>query len=317
MEQEERGLEEKAAKLCASGVYEAFWQQERQEAMARPSAGRRMELPESVMLMGEPWNMSSLTPLDYNSSTKDRETVLIDIHGGGFVEGTPWADDALCAWLHEKTGFRVVALDYRKAPAFAYPTPLYDIAAQIAWMQAKRFIVMGHSAGANLAAAYCILAGKKELPMPCGQLLNYPYLDLAVDCEKRPVMPEAIAPLVMEVFRQAYVRQTGQRQESLVSPVFASQEELYGLPPTFLVTCGRDSLCPEGERYGAMLKQAGVPVEHIHCANACHAFIEHTFNTYSRFPVKDEQKKLAMELMPALVRWLRQTGRGANKGAEE
>ena len=339
---DEQALARKASQLIASGIYETVWQREKSEARKRGHIGRRLPLPSSVNLKGRQWPLQDLEPLVYEG--KAEGMTLLDIHGGGFVEGTPYADDRLCAWYRERLGCTVISLDYRKAPLYPHPYPLLDIAAQIAWLaesrplglDPRRMALMGHSAGGNLAAAYCLLAKQAGLPAPCAQVLDYPYLDLEISCLERPTLPEAIEPLFMEVFRQAYLGGQGDRgacretqaihslpekeaaefllqtlslsRPALHSPVRARREELTGLPPALLTTCGRDSLGPEGARYAELLKQAGVETTHLHLPDACHAFIEHTFHIHSRFSIDEKQKELAMATVPKLAEWISKEG---------
>ena len=327
-EEERQALRKKAARLIEAGIYETVWRQEKEAAGKREKRGRTMSLPASVRLLGQEWPMRELEPLVYEG--KNTGAVLLDIHGGGFVEGTPSADDRLCDWYRERLGCTVISLDYRKAPLYPHPAPLCDIAAQLVWLaearpfalDLRRVAVMGHSAGGNLAAAYCLLAKREGLLKPCAQVLDYPYLDVEADSLVRPDLPEAIEPLYMEVFRQAYLSEgregTGEGRgekeagwpealsgwPALHSPVLASEEEVRGLPPALLITCGRDSLGPEGRRYKELLKKGGVRVTHWHLPKARHAFIEHTFNEHSRFSVEEEQRRLAMETMPRLADWI-------------
>ncbi len=322
---------EKADKIIASGLYEKAWRRERMEEQGWRLRGQRVQLPgelpdelASELSIKLPDELSDglsagafagpdeLRPLCYVEQIRRKGPVLLDIHGGGFVEGTAGADDELCDYYHRKLGIAVISLDYRKAPAYPYPTALWDIAAQIKWLcrekpwdiSPEQMIIMGHSAGGNLAASYCLLAGREELLMPRAQVLDYPYLDLQMDCEDRPDMPEAITPGMMEIFRRAYDGGQGRTAESLMSPVLAKKEELEGLPPALLLTCGRDSLCLEGQRYGKLLESAGVAVTELYCSEARHGFIEHTFNSRSRFEAAAGQKELACDTVDRIARWI-------------
>ena len=48
----------------------------------------------------------------------------------------------------------------------------------------------------------------------------------------------------------------------MVSPRFATIEQVTGFPPTLLITASGDSLCQEAEVFGDTLRQAGVAVTH-------------------------------------------------------
>ena len=57
-----------------------------------------------------------------------------------------------------------------------------------------------------------------------------------------------------------------------ISPGYATQEQLTGLPPALLIVAGRDSLHDEGVLYGELLKDAGVPLEFHEFADSVHGF---------------------------------------------
>jgi len=50
------------------------------------------------------------------------------------------------------------------------------------------------------------------------------------------------------------------------------QSSLEGLPKTLILNAQCDPLCSEGEKYAAMLKEAGASVKQITYPNAVHGF---------------------------------------------
>jgi acetyl esterase len=54
--------------------------------------------------------------------------------------------------------------------------------------------------------------------------------------------------------------------------VYATQEDLRGLPPALLLLAGMDSLHDEGMRYAETLKRAGVVTECYEYPEALHGF---------------------------------------------
>lgn len=55
-----------------------------------------------------------------------------------------------------------------------------------------------------------------------------------------------------------YTTDARAREEILLSPVNASREELFGLPPTLIAVAENDILRDEGEAMGRRLDEAGV-----------------------------------------------------------
>ncbi|KAJ4350787.1 hypothetical protein N0V85_009675, partial [Neurospora sp. IMI 360204] len=89
----------------------------------------RPQLPVRVFL---PKSHSPSNP----EPSHEKLPTLLTIHGGGFVIGSPYENDG---WnrrfvqLAEEAGtpFCVIALDYRKAPSYPFPTAIYDLEAVI------------------------------------------------------------------------------------------------------------------------------------------------------------------------------------------
>ena len=92
---------------------------------------------------------------------RSREIILF-FHGGGWVSGDIESYTGVCADLARNTGRRVLSVDYRLAPEYPFPCGLEDCysAARELFLHGAasetaegRIILMGDSAGGNLAAA--------------------------------------------------------------------------------------------------------------------------------------------------------------------
>ena len=94
---------------------------------------------------------------------KQPRPVFILIHGGGWSTGDKSNSrfvDPKISWLVD-AGYVVASINYRLAPAVKHPGQVEDVCKAIAWMQKhasqyggdpKRIYLLGHSAGAHLAA---------------------------------------------------------------------------------------------------------------------------------------------------------------------
>jgi acetyl esterase/lipase len=91
---------------------------------------------------------------------------VVVIHGGGWDTGKREQLPALNTWL-SGAGYTVATIDYRLAPEHAYPAPVEDAAAALAFLKTHahelgvdpaRFILLGRSAGGQIAlqAAYTL-----------------------------------------------------------------------------------------------------------------------------------------------------------------
>lgn len=197
----------------------------------------------------------------------------VHLHGGAFLMRYPRMDDFWCRYVAATTGVTVVNVDFRAGPYVSYPVAQHeshDAAAQVAtW--GGRVAVGGFSSGGGLAAAVCLQARDRDSFSPALQVLGVPALDLAspVSAEEGSMISARLRGLV----RRVYFPDPDSRSEPYASPLLA--EDLAGLPPAVVLTAERDSLRPDGERYAARLREAGVDVLEDQTPGADHYFLSH------------------------------------------
>src|SRR5689334_11122171 len=111
--------------------------------------------------------------------------LLVYFHGGGWVYGDLDSHDPTCRFLAERSGVRVLSVDYRLAPEHPFPAAYDDAVAAYRWVvehaaelggDPTRLAVGGDSAGGNLAALVALTAAREGLPLAF-QLLVYPGTD--------------------------------------------------------------------------------------------------------------------------------------------
>ena len=87
--------------------------------------------------------------------------VIVWIHGGGWQDGDKRGALEWKPACFTHAGFVLASVNYRLAPAFLYPAFMVDVARAVAWLHAhvqeyggdpERMVLMGHSAGAHIAA---------------------------------------------------------------------------------------------------------------------------------------------------------------------
>lgn len=221
--------------------------------------------------------------LHYAPAGATAAPLFVDLHGGAFIFGSPEEDDDFCARLCETLGMAVLSLDYPLAPEARYPAALEAIYAAIQAVRrdARRYgidgeniSVGGHSAGGNLAAAICLMAARRgDLPLRC-QLLDYPATDMGATLpqEARHRDPLELSQKLLDFAAECYADRRQYEEEALCTPCRATMEQMRGLPPAVVLTCGRDSLRTEGEVYAQMLVSAGVTLRFRRFAEARHGF---------------------------------------------
>ena len=209
--------------------------------------------------------------------------LFIDLHGGAFIFGSPEEDDDFCASLCRELGMAVVSLDYPLSPEARHPAALEQIYAAIQSLRSdaqrwgidpQRVLIGGHSAGACLAAALCMLAKQRgDLPLLC-QVLDHPALDMGcvLPQQERYRDEKELKQELLDFGARCYATSEQYASDPLCTPCIAKVEELEGLPPAVVLTCERDSLRTEGEVYADMLARAGVKLRFMRFPGAIHGF---------------------------------------------
>ena len=228
-----------------------------------------------------------------------REDLLLFFHGGGWVTGDIESYTPACATMADLTGCTVVSVDYRLAPEHPFPAGLEDCYGTARRLledprragleDADKIVLMGDSAGGNLAAAVSLLLRESGHRTPSRQILLYPVTHWDHDPETSPFASVRrhgedyrLTNTEVEDYFDMYVPDPAQRRSRLVSPLMAT--DLTGQPETLMITAELDLLCDEGEAYGRALAAAGNRVRIHRLEEALHGVI--TLPRFAR-PLKE------------------------------
>ncbi|PWB37100.1 lipase [Pseudomonas sp. NDM] len=245
-----------------------------------------------------------------SAAREKKPAVILYLHGGGFVLGRPEMADDYLADLADELAAIIVAVDYRLAPEHPFPIPLEDCYTALGWVfahqqalniEADKVIVMGHSAGAGLAAALAILARDRGEYCIASQVLIYPMLDYRSGSSASPHQNGTTGvigwPPQANQFCWQCLRGNHALDDSRIgwfSP--ALQEDLSNLPPTFLAVGALDLFLEEDVAFAMRLSRTGVAVElHVY-PGAPHMFDQHAGNVTdqsSRDIVRSLQRSIA------------------------
>ncbi|WP_436531890.1 alpha/beta hydrolase [Actinoplanes sp. HUAS TT8] len=168
-------------------------------------------------------------------------TVLLYLHGGGYVVGSARTGTRLASALIARTGGTAYSLDYRLAPEHPYPAGADDALAAYRELlrssPAGNIVVAGDSAGGGLAVAMLVAAREAGLPQPAATAVFSPWADLTLSGDSLRTRAEADPLFTVDSLRwyaERYVPE-GARP---ASPIFA---DLSGLAP-LLVQVGADEI---------------------------------------------------------------------------
>jgi acetyl esterase len=210
--------------------------------------------------------------------------VILYMHGGGWVLGNADTHDRLVRELAVGTGAAVVFVEYDRSPETRYPVAIEQGYATAQWivregaanqLDANRIAVAGDSVGGNMTAALTLMAQERGDVRFVHQSMYYPVTDAAMDTGSYEQFAEGyfLTAKMMAWFWDAYEPDVERRLEPFASPLRASDEQLAGLPPAFLIVDEADVLRDEGEAYAARLRAAGTPVTTVRYDGITHDFM--------------------------------------------
>ena len=206
---------------------------------------------------------------------RGRLPCLVYFHGGGFVFKAA-RYHYRNAGEYARTGCRVLLVDYRLAPKYAYPVPNEDCFAAYVWaaehaaelaIDHARLAVGGDSAGGCLAADVIFRAHRAGLPAPRFFMLVYPVLDRRMQMQSMQAFsdtPMWNARLNKKMWQ--YYLADGQYR----SP--AEEGDFSFFPPTYLETAEYDCLHDEGVAFAEKLREQHVPVTVRETSGTMHGY---------------------------------------------
>lgn len=187
------------------------------------------------------------------------DTVLLYLHGGGYVVGSLDSHHAICAELSAFCRAELVSVDYRLAPEHVWPAQSDDGFAVLSDLvgTGRPVVLIGDSAGGNLAAGLALRAQAAGLAGIRGQALIYPALggDLVSGSYREMAQAPGLSTTDVGYYRDILKAPDG---DAVAFPLLAPT--VAGMPPAFISVAHFDPLRDDGRHYAARLAAAGVEV---------------------------------------------------------
>jgi acetyl esterase len=213
-----------------------------------------------------------------------RMPLIVYLHGGGWTFGSVETHDRLMRLLALAAGAAVIGIDYRLAPEHPHPAPLEDCLAAIRWVRAqadeleidaRRIVLAGDSAGANLALASLLALRDAREPLPKGAALLYGCYCSRLDTASHARFGDGsyrLSTAEMDWFWRNYLGGTP-AGTPLAEPLYA---DLGDLPPLFLTLAAVDPLADDTRQLARRLAAAGVAHEVREYQGLVHGFLQMT-----------------------------------------
>lgn len=198
---------------------------------------------------------------DPNPADRTTRSLYVNIHGGGYTVGSIASSDHVCRDIANRSGQRVLSIEYGMLPEHPFPKGWEDAYAAVLWayenaatlgIDPERIFVGGDSAGATLANGVSMMARDRGVFTLAGQVLAYPVVDLTAGWA-------------------GFVFSDAADAENPYATGFKG--DLKGMPQTLLLIAETDGLRPQGEAYALALEDAGVKVDSSVVPGTNHGFL--------------------------------------------
>jgi len=192
------------------------------------------------------------------------DAVLLYLHGGGYVIGSPADYRDMVPRIARAAGARALVVDYRLAPEHPHPAAVDDAVKAYRGLldqgvRPEDIVVGGDSAGGGLTVATLVAARDAALPVPAAGVCISPWVDLEGSGESM-IANDGRDPLVKKDLiagmAQAYLGDRD-RRTPLAAPLYA---DLHGLPPLLIQVGTSETLLDDARRLAGRAKAAGVDV---------------------------------------------------------
>jgi acetyl esterase/lipase len=172
----------------------------------------------------------------YHPLSAPRDVTVLYLHGGGYAYYSK-SHSNLIALVTLAAGSRTFAPDYRLIPEHPFPAQLEDALAAYRWLletgvAPERLVVIGDSAGGNLALALLLSLRDAAQPLPALAICLAPWTDLANSGEsmRANASHDWLEARMASQWADWFCQGTSPANP-LVSPIHA---DLRGLPPIYI-----------------------------------------------------------------------------------
>jgi acetyl esterase/lipase len=193
----------------------------------------------------------------------DDESVILYLHGGGYMMGSPKTHQALVARIASASHARALLLDYRLAPEHPFPAAIEDAAAAYHALldqgtAPEQIVFAGDSAGGGLVMAALLWLRDAGDPLPRAAVCISPFADFTLAGESLITRAKA-DPYVKREHWSVVKHYLGDNDpySPLLSPLYG---DLRGLPPLLIHVGNDEILLSDSTRLAECAQDAGVDV---------------------------------------------------------
>lgn len=233
----------------------------------------------------------------YHPLATGKYPALVIIYGGGWRSGNPSSYEQFSCYMANQ-GYSVIAIDYRHAPKYKFPTQLEDVQTALQYIlenadklevDTDKMAIMGRSAGGHLAT----LAAYQQNAIPFKAVISYYG---AVNLTEGYYNPPVPNPIKTKAILHDFLGGTPEEFPELYQQASPINYPRPNLPPSLLVYGDRDHVVQK--KFGKQLQNKLKEYDNLVVLLAI-PWAEHAFDTI--FPGVSNQ--LALYYTERFLAW--------------
>jgi len=204
-----------------------------------------------------------------------RQGVILYLHGGGYTCGGLEYALGFGTMLAVQSGAKVFCAAYRLAPEHPFPAALEDALESYRYLLAKGYspkhiTLCGESAGGGLCYALCLKLRELGEALPCGIIGISPWTDMTASGKSYEENKDSDPSITIEQLNFYADNYTGDRENPLVSPMFA---DLTDMPPSLIYAAENEIMYSDSVDFCEKLREYGCKCQLVTKADRWHAYI--------------------------------------------
>lgn len=173
--------------------------------------------------------------------------MIVLVHGGGWIAGDIESHDSIARWLADQAKASVAVIEYSLAPEHPFPQGIVEVADVLKEITGKldrsrRLLVIGDSAGANVAAMALLRLGPGERRRVDGFVSLYGPYAPAMDLSSHRLYGDGSFGLSAAEMRSCWTRYAASMLPERAGEITPIGHDLSGFPPTLCIGAEYDVL---------------------------------------------------------------------------
>lgn len=236
-------------------------------------------------------SQSTNTTAQNQENTSKKKGCVIFLHSGGFVVEKNEYHERFGEALGEALGYDYLVPDYPINKDYKETVAYMESIYQQAMKDYDEVVMVGCSAGANLAVATALAYGE-TYGVPKAFILMSPWLDTTMENEEIQCVTSFDKEFYQNLIQWGKQYYGEDSDSELANPIKAEKEQLANLPQTVMIVGTEDILRYDAKVFYQELKDAGVPVTYLDAQDKNHGEV---FAEYASTYVMPDIMKQALE----------------------